>query len=200
MNRLSRQKKQALALIVALTIGGLAGVWFGLVNAQRNSLRALGDKTAAAQRKLQLVLRTIETSDRIQAGLEDSGKRLENIESGMAAGDLYSWAIETIRQFKASYKIDIPQFSQIDGPRQVNLLPGFPYKQIAITIAGAGGFYDIGQFIADFENKYPHMRIQNLSLVPGGLGEADPAANPAAHEKLSFRMEIVALVKPTVAL
>jgi hypothetical protein len=54
---------------------------------------------------------------------------------------------------------------------------------------GTGYFHDIGKFIADLENKFPHMRVVNLAIDPSN-------AQGAGLEKLSFRMEIVALVKP----
>ena len=54
----------------------------------------------------------------------------------MASGDLYAWTINTLRQFKLGYKVEIPQFSQIDGPKEMNMLAGFPYKQANMTISG----------------------------------------------------------------
>jgi len=48
----------------------------------------------------------------------------------------------------------------------------------------------LGKFVADFENKYPHCRVVNLTADPAGNG-------PNAGERLGFRMDIVALVKPT---
>jgi hypothetical protein len=46
----------------------------------------------------------------------------------------------------------------------------------------------LGKFIADFENSFPHSRVVHLVV--------EPAVGPDGNnEKLSFRMEIVALVK-----
>jgi hypothetical protein len=70
-----------------------------------------------------------------------------------------------------------------------DLLASFPYKQIQFTINGTVYYHDFGKFIADFENSFPHSRVVRLVL--------EPAAGPDSNtEKLSFRMEIVTLVKP----
>jgi hypothetical protein len=111
----------------------------------------------------------------------------------MATGDLYAWTINTLRQFKLSYKVEIPQFSQIDGPKDMNMLAGFPYKQANMTISGTALYHDFGKFVSDFENQYPYMRVLNLSLEPIS------AIVGADHEKLAFKMEIAALVKSTAS-
>jgi hypothetical protein len=113
----------------------------------------------------------------------------------MATGDLYSWTINAIRQFKQPYKVEIPQFSQIEGPKDTTALPHFPYQQATLTIGGNAFFYDFGRFLADFENRFPFVRIENLSLEPmPATGGAKAEA-----ERLQFRLDIVTLVKPNAS-
>jgi hypothetical protein len=71
----------------------------------------------------------------------------------------------------------------------MDLLPSFPYKQIRFAINGTAYYHDLGKFISDFENHFPHARVVNLVIEP--MSNADNT-----NEKLSFRMEIIALVKP----
>ena len=52
-----------------------------------------------------------------------------------------------------------------------------------------GYYHDVGKFISDFENNFPHGRVVNLIVEP--VSSADPG-----NEKLSFRMDVIALVKP----
>ena len=189
MKNLSKEKRNQLVLVVLGTIGVVAGLWLGLISSQEESLRALADNKASAQQKLSQVKQTIEMAEAIDAQLETAGKRLAKIETGMASGDLYSWAINTIRQFKLGYKVEIPQFSQIDGPKEVNMLAGFPYRQVNMTISGTALFYDFGKFVADFENQFPYLRVLNLTLEPAS------AAIASERERLSFKMEVAALVK-----
>src|SRR3989442_1940594 len=81
---------------------------------------------------------------------------------------------------------------------EIGLLPQFPYQATVFTARGAGHYHDFGKFLADFENSFPYFRVQNISLSPGLDSVAGTDASTAAtgEENLSFRMEIVALIKP----
>ncbi len=190
MNKLSSEKRKKLVLVALVTAAAVAGVGYGLIKPEYRRRATLAAAKAVAERKLEQMKQTIESADLIEAQLGETKKQLDRIEEGMASGDLYSWAINTIRQFKLPYRVDIPQFSQIDGPREMSMLAGFPYKQAALTIGGTATFNDLGKFISDFENQFPYCRIMNLTLEPtSGLVSSD-------RDRLSFRMTIAALVKP----
>jgi hypothetical protein len=190
MKHLSNEKRKQLALVLLLTCGILAGLWFGLVNAQQKSLAALAQNSKAAEQKLELVKQTIENAEFIEAQLGEASNRLALAESTMANGDLYAWAINTLKQFRLPYHVEIPQFSQVDGPKDMSMLPSFPYKQATMTVSGTAQFYDFGRFIADFENQFPYIRVLNLTLEPVS------AMVPTDRERLSFKLEVAALVKP----
>jgi hypothetical protein len=66
----------------------------------------------------------------------------------------------------------------------VDLIPNFPYKQVKFSLTGTAYYHDLGKFIADLENNFPHIRVVNLAI--GSNGDS---------ELLSFRVDIVALVK-----
>jgi hypothetical protein len=190
MKKFSKEKRQQLILSALVTATVLFGVYYGVIRAQLSNIQGIKARCAIANDKLAEVKRTVARAEQIQTDLENSSRVLARLEENMASGDLYAWAITMLREFKAPYKVEIPQFSQVDGPRDSNLLPDFPYKQASLTVAGSGSFYDIGTFVADLENKYPFMRLCNLVLEPAQTGSgADP-------EKLQFRMELVALIKP----
>ena len=193
MKAANTQKRNQFILIALLTIGAVAGLWMVVIRAQQQNLRDLAADRATATQKLQQAKRAIEMTDQVEGQFCEAKKRLDKIEETMATGDLYSWAINTIRQFKLSYKVEIPQFSQVDGPKEMTMLAKFPYKQATWTIAGTAQFHDFGKFLADFENQFPYARVLNLGLEPvSGPATAD-------KERLSFRLEIVALVKPGVS-
>ena len=189
MNSLSKEKRSQLVLVAVLTGGVLVGLWFGLIRFQQQSLGSLAQNKIASQQKLEQVKQAIESADLIESQLGEAGQRLGKIEATMASGDLYAWTINTLRTFKLGYKVEIPQFSQIDGPKEMNMLPGFPYKQASMTISGTAAYTDFGKFVADFENQFPYMRVLNVSLEPV------PATTGAEHERLAFRMELAMLVK-----
>jgi hypothetical protein len=191
MIKLSKEKRNQLLLVLLLTSAALVGLWFGLINTQHKSLAALANARANAERQLQRMSQTVENAESIDAQLSDASKQLAGAEATMASGDLYSWAINTLKQFKLPYRVDIPQFSQMDGPRDVTMLPAFPYKQATMTISGTAQFQDFGKFIADFENEFPYIRVLNLTLEPV------TAIVSTDRERLAFKLEIAALVKPT---
>jgi hypothetical protein len=135
------------------------------------------------------VLDAINRASQIESDLAIAKTALAEAEADIASGDLYSWVINTLRDFKAKYKVNIPQFNPIGATTEVNLLPHFPYKQATLTVAGTAHFHDFGRFLADLENKFPHIRVLNLSL--------DLSQSPVAEERemVNFKLDIVTLVK-----
>ena len=190
MNKIRAEKKKQLLMVLVGTGAILAGIWFGLISGQKDTLRALDSRKAGLEKKNDQMQTTLKSATRVQAELAESDTRLAKMETGMASGDLYSWAINTIKKFKSPYKVEIPQFSQINGPAPVNILPNFPYQQASLTISGTANYLDFGKFIADFENEFPFTRLANLVLEPVST------ASTADPEKLSFKLDIITLVKP----
>jgi Tfp pilus assembly protein PilO len=173
--------------IATVVVIGL--IWAFLISPQMDSLKDAGAKIQAAMDKEQKMQTSVKYAKKIEADLEESNDKMTEVGNGMASGDLYSWMYNTIKEFKAGYpKIEIPQFSGVDQS-DCSLIYKFPFKQVRMTVTGSGYYHDIGKFVADFENHFHQIRIQNIELSPsGGNGpERD-------REKLSFRMEIVALV------
>lgn len=190
MNNLSKEKRNQLILVVVIILAGIAGIWYGLINFQQQYLQDLGDKKNAAQEKLKKVTVAIKNADQTEAELSTAGKKLADLEDDMGSGDLFSWVVnKQLRPFITPYKVEIPQFSQLEV-KDMNLLPKFPYKQATLRVGGKARFHDFGKFLADFENNFPYFRVVNLEMEPTPLGgEGD-------KEKLTFSMDIIALVKP----
>jgi hypothetical protein len=187
--KLPKAKLNQLILVGLATLIAVAALYFGLIAYQHESLNKLRQKKAEAAKQLQQMLTADKQADQIRLGLQDAKRALTEAESDVAAGDLYAWVINTLRQFKAPYKVEIPQYSQLGAPTDVNLLPSFPYKQATLTIAGTAYFHDLGLFLADLENRFPHFRLVNLTL------DANAPSLSVAPETLSFKVDIVALVK-----
>src|SRR5919108_5277201 len=100
MNSLSKDKRNQLVVVALATGCLLAGLWFGLIRFQQQSLAHLAQTKLTAQQKLQQVKDTIENAELIESQLAEAGQRVAKIESSMASGDLYAWTINTLRQFK----------------------------------------------------------------------------------------------------
>jgi Tfp pilus assembly protein PilO len=190
MSRISKEKKTHLILVGLGTLIVVAGLWFNLISHQQESLQKLDAQRKSIQEKLSQIQETIRKSKETEAELIGVSNRLTAMEDDMAAGDLYSSMVNTLRKFKLSYKIEIPQLTSGGVAVDVNLLPKFPYKQVSMSISGTASYYDLGTFVADFENRFPYSRMVNLDLTPAS------ASRPEDKFKLAFRTDIVSLVKP----
>ena len=174
--------------VVMMVLAVLAAIYFGLIRAQHASLSQIAADQKAAETKLSNIEVTIKNASAIAIQVAEVTNALGGAEKDMASGDLYSWVYGMIRDFKQKYHVDIPTIGQ-PTVSDVDLLPAFPYKQLRFTISGTGYYHDLGKFISDFENAFPHTRVVNLTIDPvGGIGDS--------NEKLAFRMDIIALVKP----
>src|SRR6185295_13775768 len=109
--KISKEKRTQLIIVVLATVVVLAGIWSFLISSQRQALSALADKKAVAQKKLSDMQDAIKNVGRLEAELTDAKEKLAVMEESMASGDLYSWMVGTIRQFKLRYNVDIPKFS-----------------------------------------------------------------------------------------
>jgi len=184
--KLYREKRNQLILVLFCTMAVLALMWFNLIRPRYATLSQIAADQKTADDKLSGIQSAIKQADSITADLAQDAQTLSNAETDMASGDLYSWTYNTIRLFKAPYQVDIPDVGHPDVGT-MDLLPDFPFKQVRFTVTGTAYYHDLGKFIADFENKFPHMRVVNLQI--------QPADATGSNEKLSFKMDIVALVK-----
>ena len=187
--KLPKVKRNQLIAVVLGTLVVMVGLYFGLIKYQEQNLLRLAQKKVAVEKRRRQVLDAIKNARQIETDLASAKNALADGETDIASGDLYAWVINWLRQFKAPYKVEIPQFSQLGSPVDVNLLHGFPYKQATLSVAGTAHFHDLGHFVADLENKFPHMRVLNLTLE---LNQS-PAAED--QEKVSFTLDVVTLVK-----
>ena len=193
MNKLSKEKRNQLILVVVVTIVGLLGLWFGLINFQEKALKRVAERKVARADYLTKMEQAIRNVDRLENDTQEATRKLAMLEDDMAPGDAFAWMANKLREFRLPYKVEVPMMGQ-PAVEDMKLLPKFPYKQAVFSIGGTGCFHDVGKFIADLENHFPYFRVQNLDLsVPMALAEARPEAE---KEKLAFHMEIVTLVKP----
>ncbi len=184
--KLSKDKRNQLLLVIFCTVAVLALMWFELILPQYGALTRAAGSEHAAEKKLQGIQSAIEHAHTITAELTNITETLSSAEGDVASGDLYSWTYNTIRLFKTPYQVDIPDIGHPDV-EPVDLLPSFPFKQVKFTITGTAYYHNLGKFIADFENTFPHIRVVNLQL--------QPAQNTDGDERLSFKMDVIALVK-----
>jgi Tfp pilus assembly protein PilO len=188
-SKLPKEKRNHLVLVALAALIAVLGLYFGLIQGQNESLARLAQKKLEVQASQRRVLDAVRRASEIDAELASARKTLSDAEADVASGDLYSWVINTLRQFKSNYKVNISQLSPISGTSEVSLLSNCPYKQATVSLSGTAHFHDFGRFVADLENQFPHMRVLNLSLE---LNQS-PAADD--QETVSFKLDLATLVK-----
>ncbi|MDB6111014.1 MAG: hypothetical protein JWR69_2764 [Pedosphaera sp.] len=190
MKKLSKEKRNQLILVAMGTVAAIAGLWYGLINYQRGKLQEVARKSADLQKEIDKTQKVVRDASQVDAALKEATAKLSVIETSMPAGDLFSWTVSRLKQFNVpSYKVNMPQIG-LPVIGEVAMFPSFPYHQADVAVGGTAYYYDLGKFLADFENQFPYARIQNLFLEPGGGEE---------KEQLTFRMEILNLVKSSNA-
>lgn len=191
MNKLSKQKRDQLIMVAMGTLLVCGGVWYLLILSLNDSLAEARKQSKEKEENIRKADLELKKAPQIQAEYLAASNLLAEIEAPMPSGDMYSWVITTINNFKEPYKdVSIPSFSPaLVG--EVEMFPAFPYKAATFHIKGSGHYDDFGKLTADFENHFPFFMIENIELIPSRqpLNE-DP-------EKLDFSMDIVALTKPT---
>lgn len=189
MNNLLKEKRDSLILVGAGTLVLLALIIFELIRPQYATISNTKAKINDARANLQSREDAIKKADTISAQLSDLTYKIARAENDVATGDPSQWIYDTIRNFKEHYNISISVNGQL-SMGTVELLPTFPYKQLKVSVGGTAYYHDLGKFIADFENAYPHAQITNLILEPAGNASD-------SSEKLAFRMDIIVLANPT---
>src|SRR5262245_52217552 len=127
MRHLPKEKRNRLILVVLITAMLLAGLWFGLINYQQKRLQELAERKSAIQTKLDKVEQVVRNADFVESETAIATKRLSELEEDMVTGDPYAWMYSKMKDFKASYKVDMPQLV-LSEIKEVSLLPKFPYK------------------------------------------------------------------------
>jgi Tfp pilus assembly protein PilO len=189
MKRLPPEKRNKLILVVVATLTLIGLVYFLLIGPQNDQNRDLASKTNGELANLQTMQKALKQTDATAVKAGEISVLLNHAEEDMATGDVFAWTYDTIRQFKVNRHVEITTIGQPAPADLVDVLPNFPYKQIKFEIIGNGYYHDIGKFAAELENKFPHVRIVNLTIDAA-------TASDAPTEKLAFRMQIAALVKP----
>jgi hypothetical protein len=198
MKNLPKEKRDRLVLVIIGTLVILVAFWMGLLGPQRRGLNQALKKASEQASQVSNAERLTGMTSQLERNLLEANGRLLVLERTMASGDMYSWIIQTMNRFKDGYKVEIPHFSR-EAPTEVGMFAKFPYRAVVFNLRGYAYYHELGRFIADFENVFPHIRVQRLDLEPSfnpNTPESTSTGSGDDPEKLGFRMEIVVLVNP----
>lgn len=188
MNNLTKEKKQQLALVAIFTLVILIGVWFGLVDAQQKRRIQTEKKTAEMQKQIVEAEKLLKRKDEIKEAMEKNEQELVQREQTLPPPTpvAYQWLIEKVNDYTKPHPSLTGFFTQQPAPVDAGIIPKFPYKALYYNQVTMSGFFnEFGKFLADFENDWPYLRVQNLSMVPASALPGD--------EKINFQFEIVSL-------
>lgn len=194
MSKLPKDKRDKMILTAFVTVAVSVGIWLLVIKAQAQTLKDVRAEAGKSRDQLNRGRTTLTTQTRIDQEFEEASRKLKLREVAMAApNDMYSWLIQTLNNFRLAYKVEIPQFGR-ELPAEVGIFPKFPYQAALFHIKGSAHYHEYGKFLADFENAFPYIRVQNIELYPAAetlSGSAD------SRERLNFNMELITLVRPT---
>jgi hypothetical protein len=199
--RLSKQKRDRLVLVAILTVAFSAGVWQLLIQANMGRLAKAREMETAALKKFeqaQLFLQGTETLENEALMLSNELARAESMMANRA--DPYAWSYQLITTAtnQANVKLELREITRPQAPGPVGILPDFPYDAVSFEVRGLAFYEDLGRFLVEFENRYPFFQTRNLQI--GAAQESDEGAGPGKGnlaQRLSFRMDVVALVQPS---
>lgn len=196
MKNLPKEKRDRIILIALGAVTITVGLYYAVISSQRQTLVESAKKRGEQENKISSAETLISGLPLVEKNLEQATAQLRAIEDTMASGDMYSWVIQTVNAFKENYDVEIPQFSR-EVTTVVGMFPNFPYQAAVFHLRGSARYRDFGRFVADFENAFPYMRIQNIELEQATASAASAGGGGSdLKEKIAFKLEIVALVKP----
>jgi len=194
MTKISKDKRDKIILTGFITVAVSVGIWLLVIKAQAQTVKDVRAEASKSRDQLNRGRATLTTQARVDQEFEEASRKLKQREVAMAApNDMYSWLIQTLNTFRQGYKVEIPQFGR-ELPTEVGIFPKFPYRAALFHVKGTAYYHDFGKFLADFENAFPYIRVQNIELYPAGETLGGTAES---REKLNFNMELLTLVKPS---
>ena len=194
---LPKEKQIALLKLAGITVAVMFCFWFFLIRPAQTRFNQKTKAAADLSQKLAAKKRTIEQSEQTKAEIKEKTRELREIENSMVMGDVYLWIEKTLRDFEIPGQIE---FTKYDPPQIVesDLPLKLPYKVASFAVSGSAAYHDLGTFLANFENSYPHIRVRRLEMEPAVASPIGTNAIPTStSEKLTFLLEVQVLIKPT---
>ena len=193
MAKLTREKRDQLILTALMSSMIMVALWMLLISPTRVALAKMAGEVGVTEDQLTDARRVVSRAGQIEVEMKATAFFLAAMERDMVEGDPNLWIRSILNDFFGQSKrgVELPSIGTPDLG-EIGVLPDFPYKAMFFRLSGKGFYHDIGKFIADFENRYPYIRVQNLDLKPSGNAER---FGPSG-ETLAYSFEIVVPVKP----
>lgn len=190
MNRLSKEKRDQLILAGMATVLVIAALWYLVIEAQKDALSASLKKLEDMNRKIESAQQLAKKAAKIEADFKGVKDRLDQVEADMLPlGNEYTTLFNLLKTAVAASKVEFSGDLAQPLIGETTLLPNFPYKSASFDTVFFAYYHDFGRFLVDFESKYPHIRVELVSVrLPDSARKNEP-------EKLRFETRIIALVR-----
>jgi Tfp pilus assembly protein PilO len=204
MNKLSKEKKDKLLLTCIACVGGIAVLYFLVITDQKAELTELSGKITALRSKRDTAERLTKRLSDVQANLEAQKKILAEKQAEMPReNEDHVWFLRIMEEMRPKYGLEV---DDIKNPEAVEagVLPKFPFRAVSLNVSMLGDYSNFGSFLADFENRYPYMRVQLMSVSAAtgtGRESARSRSAPSAPResgKLRFNYRVIALIKSPI--
>lgn len=205
MNKLSKDKRDKIVLVAMGGFALVAAVYFLVISGQRVALQQYDQAMLELDDRLNKAERRIRLAARVNTELAEMQDKVGRFEAQMIPREQLNgkkWMLDTINDFmKGRFRLELRAMSNdpLTGPQFLSL-PNFDYGAAAYNVEMSGYFHEFGRFLADFENHFPFMSVQNLQVSPVAssvLADRAEGVIPAdEREKLIFSMRVVVLYKP----
>jgi Tfp pilus assembly protein PilO len=198
MNKISKDKRDKLILTIIGVVGVLSVLYFLVITDQKDEIAQLQSKITAMRSKKDTAERLNKRTAEVDANLAAQKKILAQKQSEMPRpGQDHAWFLNLMEERRRKYNLEVDDIKTPDAI-EAGILPKFPFRAQALSVAMIGNYYDFGRFLADFENSFPYMRIQSLKIVPEVRAATRPGESAEAGDKLRFTYKVIALVKSPI--
>ena len=196
MNKLSKDKRDKLILTLIGVVGVIAVIYFFVLSDMKDERSLLSTKVTSTRDKIDKAERILKRQQHFNEEMAQLRGALNARQAHMPRpGEDHVWFLRIIEDRRGTYNLDISEIRNPE-PWEPGILPNFPFRGVAFNVTLIGAYTDFGRFLADFENTYPFMRVQLMSVSPDmQLGAPGTGQLPQSSGKLRFNFRVVSLIK-----
>ena len=190
MNNWSPERRRKFVALVVGTLIVLIALWQGGIGSLQEWLRQKRSAIDSAQARLRLAQSAQTLGPQYEAEVAAQTRRLQELESRMAHGDLFRWVIHFVLNLQDQHDSVTATSWQPAKETDLDIPPAVSYKAVAYSFNGTARYHDFGAFLAHLENSSPMIRLRGVNLqasAPGFTGAMEP-------ERLAFQVDFTTLV------
>jgi hypothetical protein len=207
MNKLTKDKKDRLVMTAVMCSFATLVVYVFVISPQRAEIKQSEEKLASGLDLRDTSLRWMRMAPTVRSNLFSKRGDLSESENTMAPVGKFNWFYNTLETFRSAHNVRLVDITREPEIGPVGVLPKFGYETATFGVKFNATYHDFGKFLAEFENTFPQMRVQDLKMgvdPQGALGETNEVVvgAPAGKnsELLAITMKVVTLIKPSASL